>query len=75
VVPPNENEPTDETAAASDIDLAEVNRRLEQLRHRKRGRVRWDVGKHTAELAIRAITGERKRSRKTRRQRRHKKLL
>ena len=35
-------------------DLDEVQRRVEEIQRRKRGRIRWQIGKHTAELAIEA---------------------
>ncbi|MEP6492428.1 MAG: hypothetical protein ABJF01_07115 [bacterium] len=36
-------------------DLEDVRRRLEEIQTRKRGDIRWNVSKHTAELAIVAI--------------------
>ncbi|HTE46392.1 MAG TPA: hypothetical protein VK636_14155 [Gemmatimonadaceae bacterium] len=36
-------------------DLEDVRRRLEEIQNRKRGGIRWNVSKHTAELAIVAI--------------------
>lgn len=36
-------------------DLEDVRRRLEEIQSRKRGGIRWDISKHTAELAIDAI--------------------
>ena len=36
-------------------DLEEVQRRLQEIQNRKRGGIRWNVGTHTAELAIGAI--------------------
>jgi hypothetical protein len=59
-------------------DLEEVQRRLQEIQRGKRGRVRWQVGKHTAEMAIDAISGDRKRPRKkgkSRRRQRRKRLL
>jgi hypothetical protein len=35
----------------------EVKARLEAIRAEKRGRIRWHVSHHTAELAIRALEG------------------
>jgi len=69
-----------EDAAMSDEpgDLEEVQRRLQEIQRRKRGRIRWQIGKHTAELAIDAIGGREKRERphgKTRRRKRRKRLL
>jgi hypothetical protein len=59
-------------------ELAEVQRRLAEIRLRKRGRVRWTVGARTAELAIGALVGRRDRqppTAKSRRRKRHKRLL
>jgi hypothetical protein len=59
-------------------DLEEVQRRLQDIQRRKRGRIRWQIGKHTAELAIGAIEGREKRDRphgKARRRKRRKRLL
>ena len=36
-------------------DLDEVKRRVEEIQRRKRGRIKWGIGRHTAELAIEAI--------------------
>jgi hypothetical protein len=59
-------------------ELAEVQRRLAEIRLRKRGRIRWSVGARTAELAIDALGGGRRQRRptaKSRRRKRHKRLL
>ena len=37
-------------------DLEEVQRRLDEIQRRKRGGIRWQMSRHTAELAIEAIT-------------------
>ena len=37
-------------------DLEAVQRRLEEIQRRKRGGIRWQMSRHTAELAIEAIT-------------------
>jgi len=58
--------------------MAEVQRRLREIQHRKRGNIRWHVSRHTAELAIEAIEqGPRvvARSAKGRRRKRTKRLL
>jgi hypothetical protein len=59
-------------------DLEEVQRRLADIQRRKRGRIRWQIGKHTAEMAIDAIDrppkSERKNGKPRRRQKR-KRLL
>lgn len=36
-------------------DLEEVQRRLAEIQSRKRGGIRWQMSRHTAELAIVAI--------------------
>lgn len=62
-------------------DLAEVQQRLAEIQRRKRGRIRWSISRHTAEMAIDAIErfdgpGEPpRRSGKSRRRKRHKRLL
>ncbi|HEY4137838.1 MAG TPA: hypothetical protein VGN65_05265 [Casimicrobiaceae bacterium] len=60
--------------------LAEVQRRLNEIRRHKRGQVRWTASSRTAELAIGAIeTDERPfpspRHGKSRRRKRAKRLL
>ena len=60
-------------------DLQEVQRRLAEIQQRKRGRIRWNIGRHTAELAIEALGVDRaiasRRNGKQRRRKRHKRLL
>jgi hypothetical protein len=58
-------------------DLDEVKRRVEEIQRRKRGRIQWRIGRHTAELAIEAIDAPPKgpRSSKQRRRKRKKRLL
>jgi hypothetical protein len=58
-------------------DLDEVRRRVEEIQRRKRGRIQWRIGSHTAELAIGAIERPKKSSRngKSRRRKRTKRLL
>jgi hypothetical protein len=57
----------------------EVKARLEAIRAEKRGRIRWRISHHTAELAIRAIEGHVSISyrpgTKSRRRKRRKRLL
>jgi len=36
-------------------DLEEVQRRLDEIQRRKRSGIRWQMSRHTAELAIEAI--------------------
>jgi hypothetical protein len=58
-------------------NLEEVQRRLDEIQQRKRGRIRWNVSRHTAEIAIEAITGPKPKGKsgKARRRKRKKKLL
>jgi len=59
-------------------DLAEVQRRLREIQSRRRHGIRWNVSTRTAEMAIEAITppGDKPpRSPKSRRRKRHKRLL
>ena len=63
-------------------DLAEVERRVQEIQRRKRGRIRWTISRRTAEMAIEAIeaTGRRGAAQrpaggKQRRRKRHKRLL
>ena len=53
-------------------DLEEVQRRLGDIQRRKRGGIRWHVGKHTAEMAIDAIERGSRSDRKNGKQRRRK---
>ncbi|HEY9228221.1 MAG TPA: hypothetical protein VIP11_16310 [Gemmatimonadaceae bacterium] len=58
-------------------DLEEVERRLKEIQRRKRGRIRWQIGRHTAEMAIDAIEAKPRppRSGKQRRRKRKKRML
>jgi hypothetical protein len=58
-------------------DLDEVRRRVEEIQRRKRGRIQWRIGQHTAELAIEALERPAKslRNGKSRRRKRKKRLL
>lgn len=62
-------------------DEAEVQRRLEEIQHRRRHRIRWGMTPHTAELALTAVaalteaTEQPRRCGKRRRRKRHKRLL
>lgn len=71
---PNENA---DPAMAS---TAEVKAVVQHVQRSHRGRIKWGIGQHTAELALRALdapTGPRKRpaSSKSRRRKRYKRLL
>jgi hypothetical protein len=59
-------------------NLEEVQNKLREIQSRKRGRIRWNISKHTAELAIGALAVEPKeepRRGKSRRRKRKKRLL
>ena len=58
-------------------DLDAVESRLRQIQAAKRGRVRWNVSRHTAELALVALEPRpvHRPSGKSRRRKRHKRLL
>jgi hypothetical protein len=70
---PNEG---DETPMATTAEVAAV---VQDVQSKHRGRIRWSVGRHTAELALRALESPPKakvrRSGKSRRRKRHKRLL
>ena len=61
------------------LNTDEIRTRLEEIRQAKRGRVRWEISHHTAELAISAIAGHARvmyrPGSKSRRRKRHKRLL
>jgi hypothetical protein len=60
-------------------NTGEMRARLDEIRLEKRGRVRWEITHHTAEIAIAAIAGHArvmyKPGSKSRRRKRHKRLL
>ncbi len=58
-------------------ELDEVAARLRQIQAAKRNRIRWNVSRHTAEIALDAIEprAPHRRSAKSRRRKRHKRLL
>jgi hypothetical protein len=51
-------------------DLDEVRQRVEEIQRKKRGRIQWRIGRHTAELAIEAIEEPAKPARKGKSRRR-----
>ena len=57
----------------------EIRARLEAIKAEKRGRIRWKLSHHTAEMAIHAIAGHISLSyrpgAKSRRRKRHKRML
>lgn len=58
-------------------ELEEVQRRVQEIQRRKRGRITWRIGKHTAEMAIGALETKPRATKagKTRRRKRKKRLL
>ena len=58
-------------------DTAEMEARLRDIAERRRDRIRWHIGKQTAEMAIAALRGPRayRASGKRRRRKRSKRLL
>jgi hypothetical protein len=77
IVSPKRGEGSEQDAAASLASTAEVAVVVEDVQRAHRGRIRWGIGKHTAELALRALerSPREKRSGKSRRRKRHKRLL
>ena len=80
VMPKREQGPEPE-AATSLASTAEVAVVVRDVQRAHRGRIRWGIGKHTAELALRALEPAPKSPRapgpapKSRRRKRHKRLL
>jgi hypothetical protein len=71
---PNES---DDVPMATTAEVAAV---VEGVQRKHRGRIRWSLGRHTAELALRALEPiprqpRRPPSSKSRRRKRHKRLL
>ena len=71
---PNESE---DVPMATTAEVAAV---VQGVQSKHRGRIRWSVGRHTAELALRALDAppvapRRPSSSKSRRRKRHKRLL
>jgi len=71
---PNES---DDAPMATTAEVAAV---VQGVQSKHRGRIRWSLGRHTAELALRALESpprppRRPPSSKSRRRKRHKRLL
>lgn len=64
-----------------ELPLEDVKERVAEIQRRHRGKIRWRITKHTAEIAIRVIESGQpgrhalSRSGKTRRRKRFKRLL
>jgi len=76
-MPENERDASEENPMATTAEVAAV---VQAVHRKHRGRIRWSLGKHTAELAMRALEAperghHRSRSSKSRRRKRHKRLL
>lgn len=58
-------------------NTAEMKARIAEIQDRRRDRIRWSIGKHTAEMAISALAGAReyRPSSKRRARKRKKRLL
>ena len=74
---PREPNEKDELPMAS---TAEVKAVVQNVQRSHRGRIKWKIGRHTAELALRALDEPRPKLRrpsssKARRRKRHKRLL
>ena len=58
---------------------AEVAAVVQNVHRKRKSRIQWSIGRHTAELALRALEPvpqrARRRSGKSRRRKRHKRLL
>lgn len=71
---PNE---VDEVPMATTAEVAAV---VKDVQRKHRGKIRWSLGRHTAEMALKALEGPvhpapRRPSPKSRRRKRHKRLL
>ena len=69
-----------EIDAAPMATTAEVAAVVQNVHRKRKSRIRWSIGQHTAELALRALETAPKRPRprpstKSRRRKRHKRLL
>ncbi len=66
---------------APDAALEQVEERLAKIQQQHRGKIRWRISKHTAELAIKALNESKperdgsRRGGKSRRRKRSKRLL
>jgi len=77
------NDRGDEPNETGDVPMAttaEVAAVVQGVQRKHRGRIRWSVGRHTAEMALRALeplsaSHRRPPSSKSRRRKRHKRLL
>lgn len=71
--------PDDTSSTMPPNDLTEVQARIDSVRRRKRGTMRWKMSRTTAERAIAAIADAPERflggKGKSRRRKRHKRLL
>lgn len=75
-----EGETPNESTEPPMASTAEVKAVVQNVQRRHRGRIHWGIGKHTAELALKALDESRPplrrpSSAKSRRRKRHKRLL
>jgi len=75
-IPPNDNTRAESSATTT----AEVAAVVTNVQRSHRGRIRWGIGRHTAELALRALDKPRRMLRrpsssKSRRRKKHKRML
>jgi hypothetical protein len=71
---------TEHDDAQDGAPIEDVRDRVEQIQRKRRSGIRWRITKHTAELAIRALEAspgpsQPRKSAKSRRRKRHKRLL
>jgi hypothetical protein len=79
-MPERRREPPNEKPDPPMGSTAEVEAVVHDVQRSHRGRIKWGIGRHTAELALRALDEPRKGERrpassKSRRRKRHKRLL
>jgi len=79
-MPDRKDDTPNEIAEAPMATTAEVAAVVKDVQRRHRGKIRWSLGRHTAEMALKALDGPvhaapRRPSSKSRRRKRHKRLL
>jgi len=79
-MPDRRDDVPNEIDAAPMATTAEVAAVVKDVQRKRRGKIRWSLGRHTAEMALKALEGPvretpRRPSSKSRRRKRHKRLL
>ena len=79
-MPDREDHVPNEIDGAPMASTAEVAAVVKDVQRKHRGKIRWSLGRHTAEMALKALEGpvregSRRPSSKSRRRKRHKRLL